>query len=243
MALLEVSGLSVAFGGVAALRGVSMHLEDGEAVAVLGANGAGKSTLLRAIMGRAPVTEGAVRFNGEDVTRVPTDGLVARGVSLCPEGRQLFPAMSVEDNLLLGAYLARGREARGRLHSIYERFPWLRERRGELAGAFSGGEQQMIAIGRALMAAPRLLLMDEPSSGLSPVAISGIRDILRQVRETGTVILLVEQNVQLAVDMSKRCYVLNRGSIEGEGPTSELVQDPALADAYIGGGGEGADAY
>jgi len=234
MALLEVTNLSVSFGGASALRGVSLDVADGESVAVLGANGAGKSTLLRAVMGRAPVSGGLIEFDGEDITGLTTDRLVKRGLSLCPEGRQLFPAMSVEDNLLLGAFLAPTHEARRRLVSVYERFSWLSERRGELAGAFSGGEQQMIAIGRALMAAPRLLLMDEPSSGLAPVAIASVRDILQQVREDGTVILLVEQNVQLAVDMSQRCYVLSQGTIEAQGPTAELVDDPSLADAYIG---------
>lgn len=235
MALLEITDLNVVFGGAAALRDLSLSVEQGESVAVLGANGAGKSTLLKALMGRAPVHSGRIRFNGEDITGLPTDKLVERGLSLCPEGRQLFPAMSVEDNLLLGAFLAPTREAHRRLASVYERFAWLSERRGELAGAFSGGEQQMIAIGRSLMAAPRLLLMDEPSSGLSPVAIAGVRDILQQVRGEGTVILLVEQNVQLAVDMSERCYVLSRGTIDAEGPTAELVHDPSLADAYLGG--------
>lgn len=241
MALLEVADLNIVFGGASALRGVSLAIDEGESVAVLGANGAGKSTLLRALMGRAPVSSGRVRFDGRDITGLPTDKLVESGLSLCPEGRQLFPAMSVEDNLLLGAFLAPSREAQRRLASVYERFAWLSERRGQLAGAFSGGEQQMIAIGRALMAAPRLLLMDEPSSGLAPVAIAHVRDILRQVREDGTVILLVEQNVQLAVDMSDRCYVLSRGAIEAQGPTAELVHDPSLADAYIGGLNEEAD--
>jgi branched-chain amino acid transport system ATP-binding protein len=236
MALLDVTDLKVSFGAALALRDVSLHVERGETVSVLGANGAGKSTLLRAVMGRVPCAGGRVSWNGEDVTRVPTDGLVGRGLALCPEGRQLFPAMSVEDNLLLGAYLAPGREARGRLDDVYRRFPLLKERRRDLAGGFSGGEQQLIAIGRALMSKPLLLLMDEPSSGLSPIAIGRVRDTLLQVREAGMAILLVEQNVRLAVEMSRRCYVLNRGLIEASGPTAELVQDPALADAYLGGG-------
>ena len=235
MALLEVSDLVVSFGGALALQGVSLHLEQGESISVLGANGAGKTTLLRALMGRAPCASGKVLWNGEDVTNAATDSLVKRGLALCPEGRQLFPAMSVEDNLLLGAYLAPQRDAWRRLDDIYGRFSLLRERRRDLAGGFSGGEQQLIAIGRALMSQPRVLLMDEPSSGLSPIAIAGVRDILLQVREAGTAILLVEQNVRLAVEMSQRCYVLNRGRIEASGPTSDLVQDPALADAYLGG--------
>jgi branched-chain amino acid transport system ATP-binding protein len=176
-----------------------------------------------------------VRWEGKDVANAPTDALVAHGLALCPEGRQLFPAMSVEDNLLLGAYLAPGREVRRRLDDVYGRFPLLRQRRRDLAGGFSGGEQQLIAIGRALMSQPRLLLMDEPSSGLSPIAIGQVRDLLLQVRDAGMAILLVEQNVRLAIEMSQRCYVLNRGLIEAAGETAELVKDPVLADAYLGG--------
>jgi branched-chain amino acid transport system ATP-binding protein len=235
MALLEVTDLAVSFGGAFALHGVSLQVGQGESVSVLGANGAGKSTLLRALMGRAPCVRGAVRWEGRDVANAPTDALIARGLALCPEGRQLFPAMSVEDNLLLGAYLAPGREVRRRLHDVYGRFPLLRHRRRDLAGGFSGGEQQLIAIGRALMSQPRLLLMDEPSSGLSPIAIAQVRDLLLQVRDAGMAILLVEQNVRLAIEVSQRCYVLNRGLIEAAGETAELVKDPVLADAYLGG--------
>ena len=235
MALLDIAGVSVRFGNVPALRGVSLSVDAGEAVAVLGANGAGKTTLLRAIMGRVPVESGTLTLDGEAIGGMRTSGLVDRGLSLCPEGRQLFPAMSVEDNLLLGANRAVIRVARARLATIYDRFPWLRERRGVLAGAFSGGEQQIVAIGRALMAAPRLLLLDEPSSGLSPVAIGRVRELLGQVRETGTAILLVEQNVQLAAAMTGRGYVLNRGAIAASGDTAALVESEALADAYLGG--------
>jgi len=235
MALLDVENLQVSFGGATALRGITLSVEHGEAVAILGANGAGKSTLLRALMGRVRCAAGAVRWKGADITNASTPDLIQRGLALCPEGRQLFQAMSVEDNLLLGAHLASSREARERLEDIYQRFPLLSKRRRELAGGFSGGEQQMIAIGRSLMSKPQLLLMDEPSSGLSPIAIGYVRDILLQVRETGMAILIVEQNVRLATEMSRRCYVLNRGLIDAEGPTDKLVQDPALADAFIGG--------
>ncbi len=235
MALLDIAGVSVRFGNVPALRGVSLSVDAGEAVAVLGANGAGKTTLLRAIMGRVPIDTGTLTLDGAAIGGMRTSGLVDRGLSLCPEGRQLFPAMSVEDNLLLGANRAAIRVARARLATIYERFPWLRERRRVLAGAFSGGEQQIVAIGRALMAAPRLLLLDEPSSGLSPVAIGRVRELLGQVRETGTAILLVEQNVQLAAVMTGRGYVLNRGTIAASGETAALVDSEALADAYLGG--------
>ncbi len=242
MALLVVSGLDVAFGTVPALRGVELAVDAGGSVAVLGANGAGKTTLLRAIMGRVAAAAGVIRLDGQDVAGLPTRRRVEAGLSLCPEGRQVFPAMSVEDNLLLGAYRAGRREAHARLASIYERFRLLRERRRELAGSFSGGEQQLLAIGRALMAKPRLLLMDEPSSGLSPVAVASVREILQGVRESGTAILLVEQNVTLAAAMTERCYVLSRGRVEAEGPTDALIRDPALADIYIGAVVHGQDA-
>ncbi len=234
MTLLKVSNLSVSFAGALALRDVSLTVAAGESVAVLGANGAGKSTLLRAIMGRVRAAGGSLWLDNDEITHLPTTRLVDRGLSLCPEGRQLFPAMSVEDNLLLGAHRVANSEARGRLESIYQRFTLLRERRREMAGRFSGGEQQIVAIGRALMSKPRLLLMDEPSSGLSPVAIAQVRDILHQVRDDGMAILLVEQNVRLAVEISRRSYVLTRGAISAEGPTAELIHDESLADAYIG---------
>jgi branched-chain amino acid transport system ATP-binding protein len=234
MSLLSVSDLTVSFGAALALHGVSLQVAAGETVAVLGANGAGKSTLLRTIMGRVPVAGGALHFDGKAIAGAATSARVALGLSLCPEGRQLFPAMSVEDNLLLGAHLAKNREAQERLESIYQLFGWLRDRRRELAGRFSGGEQQMVAIGRALMAKPRLLLMDEPSSGLSPIAVAGVRDILHQVRSTGMSILIVEQNIHLAAEVSERCYVLQRGRMAATGLTADVIHDPALADAYIG---------
>lgn len=235
MALLEIAGLGVRFGNVPALRDVSLSVGAGEAVSVLGANGAGKTTLLRAIMGRVRAEAGSLALDGVPIGGLRTSRLVDLGLSLCPEGRQLFPAMSVEDNLLLGAHRAGARVAGARLAELYDRFPLLRQRRGAFAGAFSGGEQQIVAIGRALMAAPRLLLLDEPSSGLSPVAIAQVRDLLMQVRATGTAILLVEQNVQLAAAMTGRGYVLSRGVIATAGETAVLVESPALADAYLGG--------
>jgi branched-chain amino acid transport system ATP-binding protein len=235
MALLDVRDLHAGFGAAAALRGVTLAVERGESVAVLGPNGAGKSTLLRTLMGRVTCTAGSVLWDNIDCTNDPTDVRVGRGMSLCPEGRQLFPAMSVQDNLLLGAYLASRRELRIRLDDIYHRFPLLYERRSHLAGGFSGGEQQLIAVGRALMSRPRLLLMDEPSSGLSPIAIGHLCDILGEVRDMGMAILVVEQNVRLATEMSRRYYVLNRGVIEAAGATADLVEKIALADTYLGG--------
>ena len=235
MAVLEVENISVAFGGVPALRRVSLAVGDHESVAVLGANGAGKTTLLRAVMGRVPLAGGRIILDGVPIEALRTSARVARGLSLCPEGRQVFASMSVQDNLLLGAYLAPRAEAGRRLDAIYRHLPLLRARRHELAGGFSGGEQQLVAVGRALMARPRVLLMDEPSSGLSPVAIATIRTILREIAASGTAILLVEQNVQLAVALTDRSYVLNRGAVEAAGATADLAQDPALADTYLGG--------
>ncbi len=234
-AILEITGLTVTFGVAPALRGVSLQVMPGEAVSVLGANGAGKTTLLRAIMRRVPVVASAVRVGGADMRQASTEQLVRQGVALCPEGRQLFPAMSVEDNLLLGAYGTPARVARQRLEQALDRVAWLRPRRRQMAGGFSGGEQQMVAICRALMSAPRLLLLDEPSSGLSPIAIAQVRDMLLAVRGQGMALLLVEQNVKLATELTTRCYLLNRGTIESEGATADLVEDPGLADAYLGG--------
>lgn len=235
--ILAVERLSVSFGAAPALREVSLGIATGEAVSVLGANGAGKTTLLRAIMRRLPNATGSVRIDGEETSRLPTDQVVRRGVALCPEGRQLFQAMTVEDNLLLGAYGSANALARTRLQAIFARVPWLQARRAQQAGSFSGGEQQMVAICRALMSAPRLLLLDEPSSGLSPIAVAQIRDMLQSVRQQdGMALLLVEQNVALATALTDRCYLLNRGVIEAEGNTADLVNDPALADAYMGAG-------
>ena len=235
--ILAIERLGVSFGAAPALRDVSLSIAPGEAVSVLGANGAGKTTLLRAIMRRLPAATGSVRIAGEETSRLPTDQVVRRGVALCPEGRQLFQAMTVEDNLLLGAYGSANALARTRLQAVFARVPWLAARRAQPAGSFSGGEQQMVAICRALMSAPRLLLLDEPSSGLSPIAVAQIRDMLQTVRQQdGMAMLLVEQNVALASALTGRCYLLNRGVIEAEGNTADLVNDPVLADAYMGAG-------
>ena len=234
--MLEVEGLAVMFGAALALRGVSLRVEAGEAVSVLGANGAGKTTLLRAIMRRVPATATTLRVGGADLRGATTEQVVRHGVALCPEGRQLFPAMTGEDNLLLGAYGTPARQARRRLEAVLDQVSWLRARRRQMAGGFSGGEQQMVAICRSLMAAPRLLLLDEPSSGLSPVAIGQVRDMLVAVREQGMTLLLVEQNVKLATELTARCYLLNRGVSSSEGATADLVEDPGLTDAYLGAG-------
>lgn len=202
---------------------------------MLGANGAGKTTLLRAIMHRVPIVVSTLRIAGADMRQASTEEVVRQGVALCPEGRQLFPAMSVEDNLLLGAYGTPARVARQRLGQILDQVAWLRGRLRQMAGGFSGGEQQTVAICRALMSAPRLLLLDEPSSGLSPIAIAQIRDMLQAVCGQGMTLLLVEQNVKLATELTTRSYLLNRGTIESEGAIAGIAEDPGLADAYLGG--------
>ena len=232
--MLEVEGLRVTFGVAPALCGVSLRVHAGEAVSVLGANGSGKTTLLRAIMRRVALAATTLRVAGADLRAATTEQVVRHGVALCPEGRQLFPGMTIEDNLLLGAYGTPAREARQRLEAVLDRVSWLRARRRQMAGGFSGGEQQMVAICRSLMAEPRLLLLDEPSSGLSPVAIAQIRKMLLAVREQGMALLLVEQNVKLVTELTTRCYLLNRGVIESEGATADLAKDPGLADAYLG---------
>lgn len=234
--LLAVEGLTVKYGMSVALRGVSISVPAGAVVGILGANGAGKTTLLRAIHGRVPSVEGKVLFNGDEITRESTAGRVLRGVAMCPENRRLFPNMSIEDNLILGGSPLPRREMRTELTATYGRVPWIGRRHKELAGRLSGGEQQMVAIARSLMARPRLLMLDEPSSGLSPVAIADVQETLAALPESGTTVLLVEQNVKMVSALCSTAWVLARGEIQAHGPTSELMRDVALADAYLGGG-------
>ncbi len=235
MSLLNIDGLTVTFDRAAALREVSLEVSAGEVVGVLGANGAGKTTLLRAIIGRAPKAAGSITFDGRDVTRSQTHDLVKAGMSLCLEGRRLFPNMTIHENLLLGAHGRPRAEVAARTDSFYDRFDWMGPRRGELAGRLSGGEQQAVAIARALMSEPKLLLLDEPSSGLSPVAIEQVRSILEDVCASGTTVLLVEQNIKLVVDLCRTAWVLARGQVQDHGPVSELMAGVRLEDAYLGG--------
>lgn len=239
MALLEVEDLSVAYGGVQALRGLSLEVEAGEAVALLGANGAGKSTTLRAISGLVRPAAGSIRFDGQDLTRLPAHAIVELGIAHVPEGRRVFGTLSVEENLNLGGYTRRGRrqavaEARER---VYHLFPRLRERRAQLAGTLSGGEQQMLAIGRGLMASPRLLLLDEPSLGLAPKLVREIFRTVREINRQGVTVLLVEQNANLALRLAHRGYVLETGRLALGGAASELREDPRMREAYLGGRG------
>lgn len=239
MALLEVEDLRVAYGGVQALRGLSLEVEAGEVVALLGANGAGKSTTLRAISGLVRPAAGSIRFDGQDLTRLPAHAIVELGIAHVPEGRRVFGTLSVEENLNLGGYTRRGRrravaEARER---VYQLFPRLKERRSQLAGTLSGGEQQMLAIGRGLMASPRLLLLDEPSLGLAPKLVREIFRNVREINRQGVTVLLVEQNANLALRLAHRGYVLETGRLALGGAASELREDPRMREAYLGGHG------
>ena len=233
--LLTVGGLHVNYGRVEALHGVGLEVSAGSIVSVIGANGAGKSTLLGAVMGVLPSRGGQVRYAGADLRGVPLEARVGRGLLMVPERRELFGSMSIEDNLHMGAY-ARRRDGRWKtdLDGVYDRFPRLRERRRQLAGTLSGGEQQMLAIGRALMGRPRLLMLDEPSLGLAPIIVREIFEILTGLREAGVTMLLVEQNARAALAVSEHGYVLETGSVKLHGQSASLAQNDAVVSSYLG---------
>jgi branched-chain amino acid transport system ATP-binding protein len=242
MALLEVSGARARYGAVEALAGVSLTVGEGEVVTLIGSNGAGKSTTLRAICGLTPAVAGTITFAGEDITTVPADQIVPRGIALSPEGRRCFPRMTVRENLDLGAY--RRQHGVFRKHSaavaedmerVFALFPRLKERSGQKAGTMSGGEQQMLAIGRALMARPRLLLLDEPSLGIAPIGVQRIYQTIGEIHRSGVAILLVEQNAHRALDAASRGYVLETGRVVLDGATTVLRGDPRVREAYLGG--------
>ena len=235
MTLLVVENLTVSFGVTVAVRGVSLEVPAGRITGVLGANGAGKTTTLLGICARVPRTTGRIVLDGEDVTGLSTVALVRAGIALCPENRRLFPNMTLQDNLLLGAYGCGRKTEQARLAEAYERFPWVADRRNELAGRLSGGQQQTVAIARSMMSHHRLLLLDEPSSGLSPVAIEEVRLLLEQVTAEGAAILLVEQNVKLVQALCDTAWVLAQGQVKDSGPVSELLSGVRVADAYLGG--------
>ncbi|MFC4638291.1 ABC transporter ATP-binding protein [Deinococcus hohokamensis] len=233
-ALLEVRELHTRYGRVEALSGVSVTVPQGHIVSVIGANGAGKTTLMNSVMGVLP-SQGDVVYGGESLRGVSLEGRVARGISLVPERRELFASMSVADNLTLGAYTRRRGAWRADLDEVYARFPRLLERRAQLAGTLSGGEQQMLAIGRALMARPRLLLLDEPSLGLAPLIVRDILQIVRGLRESGVTVLLVEQNARASLAISDEGYVLETGQVKLSGPARDLARNPELTASYLGG--------
>jgi branched-chain amino acid transport system ATP-binding protein len=233
--LLELDNITLLYGHIEALHGISLTVGQGEIVALIGANGAGKTTTMRAISGLRPVANGSIRFDGEDITRLRADLRVVRGVSQSPEGRGIFPGMTVRENLEMGAYTRRVRaEIDEDLERVFTLFPRLREREKQVGGTMSGGEQQMLAVGRALMSRPKLLLLDEPSMGLAPILIQQIFDIVVEINQQGTTVLLVEQNAQQALSRAHRAYVLETGRIVKEGTGAELLDDPAVKDAYLG---------
>ena len=233
--MLETTGLSVRYGATSALSGVSVHVGEGELVTVIGANGAGKSTLLRTLAGLVRPVGGQIRFRGADTAGLPSSALVRRGLALVPEGRHVFPEMSVSDNLDLGAYYRQDRaNVRQDRDRVFALFPILRERLRIDAGRLSGGQQQMLAIGRALMSRPLLLLLDEPSLGLAPAIVQQLGGILRDLNRSGTTILLIEQNARMALRLAHRAYILANGRVAGTGTGAELLDDPAVQHHYLG---------
>ncbi|MEV5819422.1 ABC transporter ATP-binding protein [Micromonospora harpali] len=233
--LLEIKDLTLLYGRIQALHGISLVVNEGEVVALIGANGAGKTTTMRAISGLRPVAQGSIVFDGTDVTRMRADLRVTRGIGQAPEGRGVFPGMTVLENLEMGAYTRRDKaEIAKDMAMVLDLFPRLAERRKQAGGTLSGGEQQMLAVGRALMARPRLLLLDEPSMGLAPKLIQQIFEIITRINEQGTTILLVEQNAQQALSRAHRGYVLETGRIVKEGTGQDLLHDPAVKEAYLG---------
>jgi branched-chain amino acid transport system ATP-binding protein len=235
MTLLEVKEIHVHYGGIEALKGVSLSVEQGEVVTLIGSNGAGKSTTLRAITGLTPASSGSVVIDGEDVTRVPAHEIVDRGIALSPEGRHCFSRMTVRENLELGAYRRRKDASVAEdLERMFALFPRLKEREKQKAGTMSGGEQQMLAIGRALMAKPKVLLLDEPSMGIAPILVQRIYETIADINRSGMTILLVEQNANYALDVSTRGYVLETGKVVLEGRSDNLRTDPEVQRAYLG---------
>jgi branched-chain amino acid transport system ATP-binding protein len=234
MALLDVSDIHTHYGSIEALKGVSLTVEEGEVVTLIGSNGAGKSTTLRSISGLTPASSGSVAFDGDEITRVPAHQIVERGIALAPEGRHCFPRMTVRENLDLGAYRRRGPSIAEDLDRVYDLFPRLKERESQKAGTMSGGEQQMLAIGRALMARPKLLMLDEPSMGIAPILVQRIYETIGEINRQGVAILLVEQNANYALDISKRGYVLETGRVALANDSAQLRDDPEVQRAYLG---------
>ena len=236
MALLEVKDLEVSYGLIKAVKGVSFSVEQGEIVALIGANGAGKTTIMHAINGLISKSRGSVSFDGKDITSTPAHKLVGLGMAQVPEGRRIFQELTVYENLQLGYFSKKDKGEYNDLHEqMYSRFPILKERRNQIAGTLSGGEQQMLAMSRALMSSPKLLLLDEPSMGLSPLYVNTIFDMIKQVNEMGTTVLLVEQNAKKALSIANRAYVLEIGLMTKTGTGAELLEDDDVKRAYLGG--------
>ena len=236
MALLEVKNLEVYYGVICALKGISFEVNEGEIVSLIGANGAGKTTMMQSVVGLIPKKSGTVIFDGKDITKTPCHKIVELGMTQVPEGRRIFQELSVYENLMMGAYTIRDQQKfKEDLESIYERFPRLAERRNQIAGTLSGGEQQMLAMSRALMIHPKLLMLDEPSMGLAPILVDQVFSIIKELHEAGTTILLVEQNASKALEIADRAYVLETGSIMLSGTGAELAQSDEVRKAYLGG--------
>jgi branched-chain amino acid transport system ATP-binding protein len=235
MALLEVKDVHTFYGNIEALKGISIEVEEGECVTLIGSNGAGKSTTLRSISGLTPPRQGSIRFQDREITETPPQEIVSMGVALSPEGRHVFSRMSVYENLMLGAYLRRDEAGiKEDLERVFSLFPRLKERERQTGGTMSGGEQQMLAIGRALMAQPSLLLLDEPSMGIAPILVQRIYETIAEINKQGTTILLVEQNANFALDVSKRAYVLETGAVTLSDQSAALRENPEVQKAYLG---------
>lgn len=236
MALLEVKDLQVYYGVIQALKGISFEVNEGEIVTLIGANGAGKTTTMQTVIGLIPSKGGSIVYEGTDITKYPSHKIVAMGMSQVPEGRRIFQELTVYDNLMLGAYLVKDMNLiKERIENVFEQFPILKERRTQIAGTLSGGEQQMLAMSRALMANPKLLMLDEPSMGLSPLLVSQVFDIIKDMNKKGITILLVEQNAEKALEIADRAYVLANGEITHHGTGAELAGSEEIKKAYLGG--------
>lgn len=235
MALLEIKDLCVYYGVIQALKGISFEVNEGEVIALIGANGAGKTTTLHTLTGILPAKSGSIQFNGVELTKTPAHKIVRMGIAHVPEGRRIFQNLTVLDNLRLGAFTRKDKDGiAADLSKVYERFPRLEERKTQIAGTLSGGEQQMLAMGRALMSKPRIIVMDEPSMGLSPIFVSEIFDIIESIRKDGMTVLLVEQNAKKALAIADRAYVLETGKITLSGKASDLLNDEKVRKAYLG---------
>ncbi|MGN0679822.1 MAG: ABC transporter ATP-binding protein [Oscillospiraceae bacterium] len=235
MSMLEIENLEVYYGAINAIKGISFSVEQGEIIALIGANGAGKTTTLHTITGLVPAKRGSVKLNGKDITKIPAHKIVSMGMAHVPEGRRVFAQLTVYENLMLGAYTRKDKaEIAETLEKVYDRFPRLKERQKQTAGTLSGGEQQMLAMGRALMSKPSIILMDEPSMGLSPLYVSEIFDIITEINKSGTTVLLVEQNAKKALSIANRAYVLETGTIALSGDAKELMDNDQVKKAYLG---------
>jgi len=231
--MLKVENLKVNFGGIEAVKGISFEVNEGEIVTLIGSNGAGKSTTLRAISGLVKPSDGKIIFEGEDITKIGSSEIVSKGITLCPEGRRIFPDLTVIENIKIGAYL-RNDDLSQDIEKCHRLFPILKEREKQLAGTLSGGEQQMLAVARSLMSKPKIMMLDEPSLGLAPLIVKDIFNILKEINEEGVTILLIEQNANMALRLADKAYVLETGTIAMQGTGKELLDNPKIKEAYLG---------